>query len=55
MLDSDFSDAESTWGIDTDEEEILNDLLMENEFEIPDHRLVIALFALTDTCRHVIF
>ena len=55
VLESDFSDAESTWGMDTDEEEILDDLLMENEFEIPDQRLVILLFTAANTCWHVMF
>ena len=47
MLESDFSDTESTWGMDTDEEEMLDDLLMENEFEIHDQRLVILLLTAT--------
>ena len=40
VLDSDFSDDESCWGMDTDEEELLDGLLMENEYEIVDQRLV---------------
>ena len=38
MLDSDISDGESTWGMDTDEEELLDCMLMENEYEVPDER-----------------
>ena len=43
VLDSDFSDQsddESCWGMDTDEEEYLDDMLEENEFEIIDQRYV---------------
>lgn len=31
VLESDFSDDESCWGMDTDEEELLDGMLMENE------------------------
>ena len=36
VLESDFSDDESTWGMDTDEEEALDNMQMENEFETVD-------------------
>ena len=35
---SDFSDDESCWGMDTDEEEYIDDMLMENEYETVDQR-----------------
>ena len=36
--------------METDEEELLDGLLMENEYEIPDQRLVILLFTATNNC-----
>ena len=38
MLDSDISDGESTWGMNTDEEEQRDCMLIENEYEVPDER-----------------
>lgn len=38
VLESDFSDDESTWGMDTDEEEALDNIQMENEFETVDYK-----------------